>query len=141
MTINRTILRDGVLTIGEVGSLTVLASQCPQVELVPSVKREDPIEVLSGETAGGDRTESWQLKGKLIQDIGHTDSVWEFCFTNRGKDMPFEFTPNTTSPTPKTLRGTLTVEAITAGGEVGKANQSDFEFELVGTPVLAAVAP
>ena len=140
MAINRTILRDGVLTIGETGSLTVLASQCPQVELVPSVNTDDPLEVLSGEVAGGDRKESWQLKGKLIQDIGQANSVWEFCFTNRGKDMPFEFVPNTTSPTPKTLRGTLTVEAITAGGEVGKANQSDFEFTLVGEPTLAAHA-
>lgn len=136
--IQRTILRDGILTIGETGSLTVLASQCPQVELVPAVKQDDPIEVLSGDTAAGDRTESWQLKGKLIQDIGQANSVWEYCFTNRGKEQPFEFVPNSTSPTPKKLTGRLVVDAISVGGEVGKANQSDFEFQLVGEPVLAA---
>ena len=141
MSINRTILRDGVLTIGEEGSLTVLASQCPKVELVPSVKRGDPLEVLSGETTSGDRSESWNLKGTLIQDIGHANSVWEFCFTNRGKDFPFRFVPNTATTDAKSLSGVLTVEAITAGGDVGKAHQSDFDFSLVGEPVLAAYAP
>lgn len=139
MAIKQMELWNGSLTIGAEGAPTSFSSQLTKVVLKPSVNTGDPRYVLSGETAPGERTETWALEGTLIQDFG-TDAataLTEFCFTNRGKPMPFDFVPNGSST--KGVRGTLTVEAVDIGGDVKTNNESDFGFTLVGEPELYGV--
>ncbi len=138
MTARRTILGPGLLTIDPGGAgEKALAEQVTNVKLVPKVKTGDPVPVLSGTILAGDREESFTLKGKMLPDFGEVDSVLEWLFTNRGKTMSFEFQP-ATSLARQTV-GTLVVEATEIGGDVGKADEVDFEF-VVLTVDLADVA-
>lgn len=138
MAIKRTILGNGTLIIDAGGTLPMpFSEQCTNVKLIPKVSTGDPIKVLSGSTIGGDRTESFELKGKIVPDFGETGSVQEWCFTNRGKDLPFEFIPRTDKT--KKLTGTLTVEAVEIGGDVGKADPIDFTFVVLTVAVGAHV--
>ena len=129
----------GTLTVGESGTLTDLAIQTKSVKLTPDVDAGKPIHVLSGDTAPGDRTEEWKLEGTFQQDFGFKDSVIEFCFTNRGKTLPFEFVPNNTGN--RKVTGKLTIEPVEIGGDVKTKPESDFEFTLSGEPKMVAHTP
>lgn len=130
MPVNTVTVGPGILDIGETGAPTSLASQVTTCKLVPSVDREDPIPVLSGETVSGDRTESWTLEGEFLQDFGVGDArISEWTFTNRGKTFPFEYVPNNEGD--KGIRGRITVEATDIGGEVKKKARAEFEWEVL----------
>lgn len=137
MTINKTTTGPGKFIIGETADLTVFDSQVTSITLEPSVNKGDAKKVLSGETAPGDRTETWVIKGSMFSDFGSTDSLVEYCFTHRGQEQPFRFTPATASG--KEITGRLTVEATAIGGDVGETPEPEFEFELVGDPILGTI--
>ena len=137
MTVNTITVGPGTLTLGETGTLSTLSSQVTACRLVPNVENEDPIDVLSGEQAPGDRSESWTLAGTLLQDLGAVDSTTEFLFTNRGTQMPFEFVPSTAAG--KKITGTVVPEAIEMGGDAKTKPTSDFEWQIVGEPDLEDV--
>lgn len=128
----------GTLTLGESGTLRDFSSQVTACRLEPSVNKGDPTNVLSGEQAPGDRSETFVLAGTILQDFGEADAVVEFCFTNRGTEMPFEFIPNTTKG--RKVTGRCVVEAVNIGGDVKTKPTSDFSFDLVGEPTLGSVA-
>lgn len=127
----------GKLSIGGVDDLTLFESQITTATLEPSVDKGDVKRVLSGETKSGDRTESWQIKGTMLQDFGETDSRTEWLFDHRGEEHEFEYVPSNKAG--KKITGTIAVEAIAIGGEVGTDAESDFEFDLVGPPEIGAV--
>ncbi|MGP9788246.1 hypothetical protein ACT3UD_18395 [Glutamicibacter sp. 287] len=127
----------GQLTIGAVSDLTNFSSQTTSVKLVPSVDQGDSIAVLSGESVAGDRTESFNLEGTILQDLGATESKTEWLFEHRGETHAFEFVPSTAKG--KKITGSLVVEAVEIGGDVGTKPTSDFEFLVVGEPVLGDV--
>ncbi len=137
MTVNTITVGPGTLTLGVEGTLATLSSQVTACRVVPTVDNEDPIDVLSGEQAPGDRSESWALTGTLLQDLGATDSTTEFLFEHRGEQMPFEYVPATAAG--KTITGEVTVEAIDMGGDAKTKPTSDFEWQLVGFPAIAAI--
>lgn len=128
----------GKLQIGDTENLTTFESQIRSAKLVPSVDKGDPIDVLSGEQAAGDRSESFTLQGTMLQDFGSTDSKTEWLFTHRGETHPFEYTPNNAKG--KKITGQVEVEAIDIGGDVKAKAESDFEFQVIGAPVIATVA-
>lgn len=127
----------GTFTIGDTTDLTTFESQVTECRLSPSVENGDPIHVLSGETESGDRSETWVLKGTMLQDFGSTGSRTEWLFEHRGESHPFTYVPATAKG--KKITGTLTVEAIEIGGEVKTKPTSEFEFSLVGAPTIEAV--
>ena len=128
----------GVLTIGASGSLTNFESQVTSCKLVPNVDNDDPINVLSGEQVAGDRTESFTLEGSILQDFGDTESTTEWLFEHRGETHPFKFVPSTSKG--RQITGNLQVEAIDIGGDARTKAQSDFEMQVIGEPVIGAVA-
>lgn len=138
MAVNTLTMGPGTLTIGADANLTQFASQVTECVLKPKVDNDDPIPVLSGEEAPGDRSESWTLEGSLLQDLGATKSVVEWLFTHRGELHPFTFVPATAKG--KKLTGTVQVEAVEIGGEARTKPASDFEFVVIGAPTIA-VAP
>lgn len=137
MAVNTITVGPGTLTLGEVGTTTTFEGQVTSLRLVPNVETEDAINVLSGEQAPGDRSESFTLSGTLLQDLGALDSTTEFCFTNRGVQMPFVYVPSTAAA--KQIEGQVVVEAIEIGGDAKTKPTSDFEWNLVGEPTITDV--
>jgi hypothetical protein len=135
MTVSYFTVAPGLLSIGAAGTLQDFSAQCTSCKLTPSVDNGDPINVLSGEQVPGDRTESFTLDGTFLQDLG-TDSKTEWLFENAGQSMPFVFTPSTTAG--RSINGTIVVEAIDIGGDVGGKPTSDFSFIVVGRPTIGA---
>ena len=127
----------GKLSIGSDALIQQFESQVTGVKLVPNVETEDAINVLSGEQVAGDRSESFTLEGSMLQDFGDTNSKTEWLFNHRGEEHPFSFQPNNTKA--KKITGTLVVEAIEIGGDARTKAQSDFEFQVIGAPVIATV--
>src|SRR5690606_29816019 len=96
MTVNVSPVGPGTLTIGATAALTSFSSQIRSARIVPNVDKGDPIDVLSGEQAPGDRTESVQLVISLQSDFGHAESRTEWLWEHRGEQHPFEYVPNNT---------------------------------------------
>lgn len=141
MTVETMTMGPGTLTVGDVGDITSLSSQVTSVTLSPNVDVGDPINVLSGESAPGDRDETWTLTGTLVQDLGAgvagADSVVEFLFNNAGTLLPFVFVPSTAKG--RQISGNLTVEAVDIGGDAKTKPTSDFEWQVSGRPTLGAI--
>lgn len=138
MAVNTLTMGPGMLTIGSEANLTQFASQVTECVLKPKVDNDDPIPVLSGEEAPGDRSESWTLEGSLLQDLGATGSVVEWLFAHRGELHPFTFVPRSGTGA-KRIIGTLQVEAVDIGGEARTKPSSDFEFVVIGAPTISTV--
>lgn len=137
MAVNTLTMGPGTLILGEVGSTKAFSSQVTNARIVPSVDTGDPLNVLSGESVPGDRDESFTLAGTLVQDFGAADGTTEWTYTNRGVSMPFVFVPNTAAG--RQVSGTVVVEAVEIGGDARSKPTSDFEWTLVGAPVLEAI--
>lgn len=124
-------LGPGSLTIGQPASSREWGGQLTKCALTPSTDFEDNIPVLDGGELSGDATTTWILGGTLLQDYD-LDSLEDFAFENRLKDLPFVFTPSNTGK--REYSGVVTVVPITVGGDVKKRNTSDFEFRVLGEP-------
>jgi hypothetical protein len=120
------LLGPGSLKIGTTGTGREWAAQVTAQTLTPSTDYEDDVPTLDGETLEGDATETWALGGTILQDYD-AESLELFCYDNRNKWMPFEFTPNTDHAV--SWAGECRVNALTIGGDVKKKNTSDFEFQ------------
>lgn len=138
MPVNTITVGPGVLTIGSDTALQNFSGQITSAKVTPNVDKGDPINVLSGETVAGDRTETFTLNGTMLQDFGAAASKTEWLFAQRGVTHPFVYTPS--SAAGKSISGSLVVEAIEIGGDVTTKPTSDFEFELVGPPVIGEAA-
>lgn len=138
MTVNVSPVGPGTLTIGATDALTSFSSQIRSARIVPNVDKGDPIDVLSGEQAPGDRTESVQLVISLQSDFGHAESRTEWLWEHRGEQHPFEYVPNNTLS--RKITGTLVVEPIEIGGDVKSKPAHEVTFDLVGDPEFGAVS-
>lgn len=134
MTVNITRLGPGVLTFGESDSLSTWSSQVTKCSVVPEVKTDDPVPVLSGESAPGERTEAFTIKGTILQDLGAATSISEWTWEHRGETMAFKFVPN--SAKGKAVLGECTIEATEIGGEVSANATAEFEFPCTSAPTI-----
>lgn len=134
MTVNAPSIGPGTLTIGADTDLTVFSSQCRAAKLVPTVDKGEPIDVLSGEQAPGDRTETHQLVVTLQSDFGTANSKTEWLWEHRGEAHSFVYIPN--SSLGRRITGTITVEPIEIGGDVKTKPSAEVTFDLVGDPVF-----
>lgn len=134
MTVYAPAIGPGTLTIGTDTELTQFSSQCRSAKLVPNVDKGDPIDVLSGEQAPGDRTETHQLVVNLQSDFGTVDSKFEWLWEHRGEVQDFVYIPNTALG--RRITGQITVEPIEIGGDVKTKPAAEVTFDLVGDPVF-----
>ena len=139
MTVNAPTVGPGLLTIGAAADLTNFSSQIRAAKVVPDVTKGDPIDVLSGEQAPGDRTESNTLVVTLQSDFGHTDSRTEWLWAHRGQQHPFVYVPN--NALGRQITGTLVVEPIEIGGDVKSKPSAEVTFDIIGEPEFSAVTP
>jgi hypothetical protein len=64
--------------------------------------------------------------------------VVDYTWTNAGEEVPFVAVPNTAEG--RQVTGVCRLIPLTIGGEVPTRPTSDFEWAIIGTPVLGAVA-
>lgn len=133
-------LGPGLLSIGATGTEVDFTCQVIGAQVEWSVDTEDDVPVLCGETVPGARTYSSVLSGSLFQDLGATESIVDYTWAHKGEEVPFTFVPNTAAA--QQVAGTVILDPLTVGGDTAGDNmQSDFEWAIVGEPVLGAAAP
>src|SRR5699024_7374506 len=93
----------------------------------------DPIPVLCGSEVPGAIRYKWAMKATILQDWS-PEGINKWSLENAGKQMPFTFTPKTNGPT---ITGTLVVDPLAIGGDVGTKPTSEVEWTLAGAPQWA----
>ena len=127
----------GTLTLGEVGTPIDISCQIINAQIEWDKDKDDDVTVLCGDVVPGSATYTATLTGEVYQDLASATGLLFTSWSDKGTTVPFTFTPNTEAGT--TATGELILDPITFGGDEPKANMSsDFEFDCVGEPVLAA---
>lgn len=133
-------LGPGTLTVGATGTPIDFTCQVTAARVEWSADAEDDIETLCGDSVAGARVYSSTLSATIFNDLATAAGIVEFSWTNKGTQHPFTFRPSMTSGV-KQVTGTVTVDPISIGGdEVGQNMTSDFEWSIVGDPVLGTPA-
>jgi hypothetical protein len=100
------------------------------VRLVPDRSEEDGTPTLCDPKPAPLIETTWSLQGSAVQDWESDEGFVEFCRTNDGTTVTFEWVPSTSKQV--TYSGSVQVRAVEFGGDVGKQNTTDFEFPVVG---------
>ena len=129
MAVKKTKLGPGILTIGSAGSGKEFGGQVIKVSVEPDYSEGDVINVLSGDSDTTEGEFSGKLTAEFYQDY-EKDSLIEFCWSNDGKAMPFEFMPSDSGVL--TVKGEVRVRPVNIGGDVNKDNTTEIDWELLG---------
>jgi hypothetical protein len=93
---------------------------------------------LCGDTLVGKTTYTAGLTGTFDQDLDDPAGLLYFTWLHKGELADFVYVPNTTAGAQVT--GTVVLDPLDVGGSVDDDNlQSDFDWAIVGEPVLAEV--
>jgi hypothetical protein len=133
-------IRNGTLTL-KIGAGTEFSIACQITSVMVDIAHAedgDSMEMLDGTTRGGDmsRTDSLKLTG--IQDFDASDSFQQWTWDHDGEDAAFVWS---TGPTGPTYEGTVTVQAVPVGGEVGKRLSLDVTWPCVGKVTRKVTVP
>ena len=123
-------LGPGELKIG--GDELDISCQMTEVKITWDIDEDDAVPVLCGGTMPGDTTYQAKLEGEAYQDLTEGGIV-EYTWKNRGEIKSVTFTPTTGKAK---ITGSIVIQPLELGGEVGKKNTSDIEFSFVGDPVF-----
>lgn len=126
-------LGPGSLKLGATGSEVEFATGLTECSIDPDFKADDDTPVLSGDAIAGDADESYKLSGKLLQSYD-LDSLLVWAHINNGKQVPFLFRPDNDKALG--VKGTVTVRRLGIGGKVKDRNDSDIDWEGVGSYTL-----
>lgn len=134
MTVNYGKLGPGTLSFGEVGTALDASCQATGVTLTADVNQDDDVTTLCGDVASGATTYKWKLTGTFLQDLANPDGIVAFSWENKGKIVPFTFTPSTADVA--SVTGECVMNPLDIGHDTAGENMtSDFEFACVGEPV------
>ena len=132
-------LGPGTVTIGETGTEVDFSCQVTAAHVDWTEDAEDSVTVLCGESVPGSRSYEAAFAGTVLQDLGATPGLVEYTWSHKGEQVPFVFVPSTAAG--KQVSGQVILTPLRVGGEEAGANMdSDFEWPIVGDPVLEAVA-
>lgn len=132
-------LGPGTIQIGATGTEVDFDCQVTAAHVDWEVDEGDSVTVLCGDTVPGARTYSASFAGTLLQDLGVADGIVAYSWANKGATVPFKFVPNTAAG--QQVTGDLIVDPLSVGGdESGQNMTSDFEWAIVGEPVLGPLA-
>jgi hypothetical protein len=126
-------LGPGVLSVGSAGNLLNLAARCRSAKVTWGVKTEDDTPLLSGGVSAGDRTYSATLEATLEQDDLADGGNVAYTWTHKGEEQPAVYTPYEGG---KSISGSIIVDPLDVGGDVGKKNTADIKWAFVGEPEL-----
>lgn len=138
MTVNAYKFGPGTLTLGPVGTPIDASCQLRNGQVAWDKDEEDPITVLCGDVIAGATTYSATLAGNMIQDLS-TGGIVEWSWDNKGTEQDFIFIPNDAAAVQ--VSGVVVVDPLSVGSteDFGATMASDFEWTIVGEPVLGAV--
>ena len=125
----------GTFTLGAPG--IDFSCSVKSMAVVPEKDEGDGFTLLCGDPVPGSVSYSCKLAGTILQDIGVADGLAEYCWTNMGLTVEFDYTPATSATT--AIAGSCVVDPVTIGtpdGEVGDVLTSDIEFSCVGIPTI-----
>ena len=132
-------LGPGTIAIGEVGTEVDFSCQVTAAHVDWEVDEGDDVVVLCGETVPGARTYSSSFAGTLLQDLGDAAGIVAYSWAHKGETVPFRFEPSTEAGVE--VSGSLILDPLTVGGdEAGQNMTSDFDWSIVGEPILGAPA-
>lgn len=132
-------LGPGTLTVGATGTPVDFTCQVTAAHVDWNVDAEDAVTVLCGESVPGTRTYDSVLAGTLYQDLGLVGGIVEYSWAHKGETVPFTFIPSTDAA--QSVTGDLIMDPLTVGGDEAGANMTaDFEWAIVGDPVLGPAA-
>jgi hypothetical protein len=123
----------GVLTVGSVGSPLDFAGRCTTVKVTWKVDTEDDVPVLDGGVEAGDRTYTATLEATVYQDDLTDGGLVAYSWAHKGEQQPCTFTPYAGG---RSIAGTLIVDPLDVGGDVGKKNTADVKWAFLGEPEL-----
>lgn len=109
------------------------ASQITSARVTVGVNRGDELKVLSGESIPAEATYTYELEATALQDLS-ANGIVDWSWKQAGKVASFVYTPNKANAA--TIKGSVVVDPISVGGEVGQRATSDFTFPIVGTPTF-----
>lgn len=125
-------LGPGSLKIGETASAREFAMNLTNCRITSNTSSEDPTPMLDGSEMDGEDTYTFALAGSIQQDYDF-DSLERYCFENRGRLIPFLFTPANAGGID--WSGTIKIRPVAEmGGDVKRRNTTDFEFPISGAP-------
>lgn len=129
------------LTIGEAPGTVVEASCLVEAATVAWDKTKvDDKRRLCGDTLVGATTYTSSLTGTFDQDLDDPAGLLWTTWAHKGELATFVYVPNTDAAAQVT--GTLTLDPLDVGGSTEDDNlQSDFEWAIVGEPVLGEYVP
>lgn len=127
----------GTLTIGEVGSEVDISCQILTASITSDASVDDPTEVLCGDTIGGDTTYADKLNVTMLSDYLDAAGLVRLSWgSGRGTEQPFTFVPSTGTGNPS-VTGTVRLDPIELGGEVGARSEVSFTLDGIGTFTVA----
>jgi hypothetical protein len=130
--------RNGVLSLGEVGSAVDFATQASNVRVTPNYEESgDRLELLDGSTLTPDTTRVDKLTIEAVQDFTDAAGFVNWTWLNDLTLVPFSWKPN--GDTGPTYSGNVNVRAVEVGGDVGKRNMTTAEWDCDG-PTLRTEA-
>lgn len=133
-------LGPGVLLIGDATTGQDASCKTSATKVEWDKDKEDNVNVLCGSTIAGATAYTAKLTGTIAQDLHESNGIVAWSWAHKGEQHPFLFIPN--SAAGKKVTGTLTVDPLTVGGdEVKKNMMSDFEWDIVGDPLLDDAEP
>lgn len=132
-------LKNGTLTIGGTTGPKIDAQcQATNVRLVPEYDTEEGVETLCGDREPDTLNETWSLEIEAIQDFTDPAGFQAFAFEHAGSVMPYSWKPNGTGPT---FTGTVQVQAMPIGGEVGARLTESVTWPCLEKPTRTDPAP
>lgn len=119
---------------------TEFAFQMTACRLEPAVTEDSPAITMidESEVAASNRTDC-NLVFTAVQDFENASGLIAYSWTNDQTEVDFVFEPNTTDGT--TYAGSLTVSAITVGGDAKVRNTSDATWPVTGGIGSITVTP
>lgn len=123
-------LGPGELKIG--GEELDISCQMTEVKVTWDIDEDDPTPTLCGGTMPGDVNYQAKLEGEAFQDLTE-GGIIDYTWKNRGEVKTVSFTPTVGKAK---ITGSVIIQPIELGGDVGKKNTSNIEFRFAGDPVF-----
>lgn len=127
------VLGKGQLVIGQSDDEQRFDADATKVTLNPKADSDDPIDFLDGHSESAAQTVKWTLEGTIKENFSKT-GLQAWCFTNKGKTMPFKFWPNNEGDLG--FQGSVLIAPMAIGGDVKKKNDQDFSFDATDVELL-----
>lgn len=124
----------GNLQIGPMGTEKDFSCQIISATLTPDKDEEDDLRTLCGDVVPGAVVYTWTLEGEMVQDaLVSASSLIKWTWDHKGEQMDFTFEP-VEGDGLASITGTLVVDPLPLGGEVGQKPTAEFEFKVIGDP-------